>query len=158
MQKIVPFLWFEDNKAEEAANFYTSIFKNSKILSTMHYGEAGPGPKGKVMSVTFQLEGQEFYALNDNPQFKFTEAISLFVNCNTQDEVDELWGKLSEGGMELGPGWVKDKFGMAWQIVPAILMEYLSDPDPEKSQRVMQAMMQMNKLDIEKLKQAYEGR
>lgn len=157
MQKIVPFLWFEDSKAEEAVNFYTSIFKNSKIVNTMRYGEAGPGPEGSVMSVTFQLEGQEFYALNGNPQFKFSEAISMFVNCETQKEVDGLWGKLSEGGMEMGPGWVKDKFGLAWQIVPTILGEYLSDPDPEKSQRVMQAMMQMNKLDIEKLKQAYEG-
>lgn len=158
MQKIVPFLWFEGSKAEEAANFYISIFKNSKILSTMHYGEAGPGPEGAVMSVTFQLEGQEFYALNGNPQFKFTEAISLFVNCDTQEEVDDLWKKLSEGGMELGPGWVKDKFGLAWQIVPTILGEYLSDSDKEKSQRVMQAMMQMNKLDMETLKHAYEER
>jgi predicted 3-demethylubiquinone-9 3-methyltransferase (glyoxalase superfamily) len=132
-------------------------FKNSKILNTMLYGEAGPGPEGKVMSVTFQIEGQEFYALNGNPQFKFTEAISLFVNCDTQEEVDDLWEKLSEGGMEMGPGWVKDKFGLAWQIVPTILGEYLSDPDPEKSQRVMKAMMQMNKLDVERLKQAYEG-
>jgi predicted 3-demethylubiquinone-9 3-methyltransferase (glyoxalase superfamily) len=158
MQKIVPFLWFEDSKAEEAANFYTSIFRNSKIVNTVQYGEAGPGPEGSVMSVTFQLEGQDFYALNGNPQFKFTEAISLFVNCETQEEVDELWENLSTGGMELGPGWVKDKFGLAWQIIPTILGEYLSDPDKEKSQRVMQAMMQMNKLDIEKLKQAYEGR
>jgi predicted 3-demethylubiquinone-9 3-methyltransferase (glyoxalase superfamily) len=158
MQKIVPFLWFEDSKAEEAVHFYTSIFKNSRIMNKMYYGEAGPGPKGAVMSVTFQLEGQEFYALNDNPQFKFTEAISMFVNCETQEEVDELWEKLSEEGMELGPGWVKDKFGMAWQIVPTIMGEYLNDPDKEKSKRVMQAMMQMNKLDIEKLKQAYEGR
>ena len=155
MQKIVPFLWFEDSKAEEAVNFYTSIFKNSKIVNTMRYGEAGPGPEGEVMSLTFQLEGQEFYALNGNPQFKFTEAISMFVNCETQKEVDELWEKLSEGGIEMGPGWVKDKFGMAWQIVPTILGEYLRDPDKEKSQRVMQAMMQMNKLNIEKLKQAY---
>lgn len=157
MQKIVPFLWFEDSKAEEAANFYTSIFKNSKIVDIMRYGEAGSGQEGSVMSVTFQLEGQEFYALNGNPQFKFTEAISMFVNCETQKEVDELWGNLSEGGMEMGPGWVKDKFGLAWQIVPTILGEYLSDPDKEKSQRVMQAMMQMEKLDMEKLKHAYEG-
>jgi predicted 3-demethylubiquinone-9 3-methyltransferase (glyoxalase superfamily) len=157
MQKIIPFLWFEDSKAEEAANFYTSIFKNSKIVNTVRYGEAGPGPKGEVMSVTFQLEGQEFYALNGNPQFKFTEAISLFVNCEMQEEMDELWKKLSEGGMELGPGWVKDKFGLCWQIVPTILGEYLSDPDKEKSGRVMQAMMQMNKLDIGKLKEAYKG-
>lgn len=158
MQKIVPFLWFEDSKAEEAANFYTSIFKNSKILDTMRYGKSGPGPEGSVMSVTFQLEGQEFYALNGNPQFKFNEALSLFVNCDTQKEVDDLWDKLKEGGMELGPGWVKDKFGLAWQIIPTVLGEYLSDSDPEKSQRVMQAMMLMNKLDVEKLKKAYEGR
>jgi len=158
MQKIVPFLWFEDSKAEEAVKFYTSIFKHSKIVTTVRYGEAGPGPQGSVMSVTFQLEGQEFYALNGNPQFKFTEALSLFVNCDTQEEVDELWEKLKDGGMELGPGWVKDKFGLAWQIIPTVLGEYLSDPDPEKSQRVMQAMMQMNKLDIDKLKQVYEGK
>jgi predicted 3-demethylubiquinone-9 3-methyltransferase (glyoxalase superfamily) len=158
MQKIVPFLWFEDSKAEEAVKFYTSIFKDSKILDTMRYGKSGPGPEGSVMSVTFELEGQEFYALNGNPQFKFTEALSLFVNCDTQEEVDELWEKLKDGGMELGPGWVKDKFGLAWQIIPTVLGEYLSDPDPEKSQRVMQVMMQMNKLDVGKLKQAYEGR
>lgn len=158
MQKIVPFLWFEDGKAQEAANFYTSIFENSEILNTVRYGEAGPGPEGGVMSVTFQLEGQEFYALNDNPQFKFSEALSLFVNCDTQEEIDKLWEKLKEGGMELGPGWVKDKFGLAWQIVPRLLGEYLSDSDPEKSQRVMKAMMQMYKLDIDKLKQAYEGK
>lgn len=124
----------------------------------MRYGKTGPVREGSVMSVTVQLEGQEFYALNGNPQFKFTEAISLFVNCETQEEVDELWEKLSEGGMELGPGWVKDKFGLSWQIVPTILGEYLSDPDKEKSQRVMQAMMQMNKLDMEKLKHAYDGK
>ncbi|MCZ3364993.1 MULTISPECIES: VOC family protein [Methanobacterium] len=158
MQKIVPFLWFEDSKAVDAVNFYTCIFKDSKIVNTIRYGEAGPGPEGSVMYVTFQLEGHEFYALNGNPQFKFTEAISLFVNCETQEEVDELWKKLSDGGMELGPGWVKDKFGVSWQIVPTILREYLSDPDNEKSQRVMQAMMQMNKIDIETLKQAYGGR
>jgi len=158
MQKIVPFLWFEDSKAEEAAKFYTSIFKNSKIINTVRYGKSGPGPEGSVMSVNFQLEGQDFYALNDNAQFKFTEALSLFVNCDTQEEVDELWEKLKEGGMELGPGWVKDKFGLAWQIVPSFLFEFLNDPDPEKSQRVMKAMMQMNKLDIDKLKQAYEGK
>ncbi|AIS32240.1 MULTISPECIES: VOC family protein [Methanobacterium] len=158
MQKIVPFLWFEDSKAEEAAKFYISIFKNSKIVNTMRYGKSGPGQEGSVMSVTFQLEGQEFYALNDNPQFKFSEALSLFVNCDTQEEIDKLWEKLKEGGMELGPGWVKDKFGLAWQIVPRLLGEYLSDSDPEKSQRVMKAMMQMYKLDIDKLKQAYEGK
>lgn len=156
MQKITPFLWF-DNQAEDAANFYASIFKNSKILRITHYGEAGPGPEGTVMSVIFQLEGQEFYALNGGPQFTFNPSISFFVNCETQEEVDELWKKLSEGGEKHGPGWIKDKYGLSWQIVPTILGELLNDPDPEKSQRVMQAMMQMEKLDIEKLNQAYEG-
>ena len=154
MQKITPFLWF-DNQAEEAANFYTSIFKNSKIVNINHYGEAGPQPKGTVMSVTFELEGQEFYALNGGPVFTFSPAISFFVNCETQEEVDELWEKLSAGGEKQGPGWIKDKYGLSWQIVPTVLGEMLNDPDPEKSQRVMQAMMQMNKIDIEKLKQAY---
>ena len=155
MQKIIPFLWF-DNQAEEAMNFYTSIFKNSKILNINRYGEGGPGEEGTVMSVTFQLEGQEFYALNGGPQFKFTEAISFFVNCETQEEVDELWKKLSEGGETHGPGWIKDKYGLSWQIVPTILGEYLNDPDPQKSQRVMNTMLQMEKLDIKKLKQAYD--
>ena len=156
MQKIIPFLWF-DNQAEEATNFYTSIFKNSKIVSINHYGEAGPRPKGTVMSVTFELEGQEFYALNGGPVFTFSPAISFFINCETQEEVDELWEKLSAGGEKQGPGWIKDKYGLSWQVVPTVLGEMLNDPDPEKSQRVMQAMMQMNKIDIEKLKQAYEG-
>lgn len=133
MQKIIPFLWF-DGQAEEAAEFYTSIFKNSKILDTMHYGKSGPGPEGTVMSATFQLEGQEFIALNGGPQFKFTEAISFFVNCKTQEEVDELWEKLSEGGMEQGPGWIKDRYGLSWQIVPMALNEMLQDEDIEKSQ------------------------
>ena len=156
MQKITPFLWF-DGKAEEAMNFYTSIFKNSKIGRINRYGEAGPGPKGTVMSVTFQLEGQEFYALNGGPEFTFTPAVSFFVNCETQEEVDEFWEKLSEGGEKHGPGWIKDKYGLSWQVVPNILDKLLNDPDPEKSQRVMQAMMQMEKLDIEKLKEAYNG-
>jgi predicted 3-demethylubiquinone-9 3-methyltransferase (glyoxalase superfamily) len=156
MQKIIPFLWF-DNQAEEAANFYTSIFKNSKIVNINHYGEAGPQPKGTVMSVTFELEGQEFYALNGGPVFTFSPAISFFVNCETQEEVDELWEKLSAGGEKQGPGWIKDKYGLSWQVVPTVLGGMLNDPDPEKSQRVMQAMMQMNKIDIKKLKQAYEG-
>ena len=155
MQKITPFLWF-DGKAEEAMNFYTSIFKNSKTVSIMRYGEVGPGPKGTIMSATFQLEGQEFIALNGGPQFTFSPAISFFVNCETQEEVDELWDKLSEGGEEQGPGWVKDKYGLSWQIVPIVLGEMLSDPDPKKSQRVMEAMMQMGKLDIKALRQAYE--
>ncbi len=155
-QKITPFLWF-DNQAEEAANFYVSIFKNSKVVNITHYGEVGPGPKGSVMTVTFQLYGQEFVALNGGPQFKFTEAISFVVNCETQEEVDELWEKLSEGGEKGQCGWLKDKYGVSWQIVPTVLGEMLNDPDPVKSQRVMHAMLQMRKIDIGKLKQAYEG-
>lgn len=154
-QKITPFLWF-DNQAEEAMNFYVSIFKNSKVISIRRYGEAGPGPKGTVMTASFELEGQEFMALNGGPQYKFTEAISFFVNCETQQEVDELWEKLSEGG-EKGPcGWLKDKYGVSWQIVPTVLGEMLSDPDPEKSERVTKAMLQMQKIEIEGLKKAYE--
>ena len=140
MEKITPFLWFNDN-AEEAMNFYVSIFKNSKIGRVTRYGDAGPGPKGTVMSATFQLEGQEFFALNGGPQFKFTEAISFFVNCETQEEVDELWEKLSEGGRKNSCGWLKDKFGLSWQIIPTVLGQMLGDKDPAKSQRVMQAML-----------------
>jgi predicted 3-demethylubiquinone-9 3-methyltransferase (glyoxalase superfamily) len=155
MQKITPFLWF-DNQAEEAANLYTSIFKDSKIVNIKRYGEAGPGPKGTVMVVTFRLDGQEFLALNGGPEFKFNEAISFYVNCETQEEVDELWEKLSEGG-EKGPcGWLKDKYGVSWQIIPTALTDMLSDPNPEKSERVMKAMLQMGKIDIEGLKRAYE--
>ena len=157
MQKITPFLWF-DGKAEEAANFYTSIFKNSKVGRITRYGEAGPGPKGTAMSATFQLEGQEFMALNGGPQFKFTEAVSFFVNCETQEEVDELWEKLSAGGEKGRCGWLKDQFGLSWQIIPSALGQMLGDKDPEKSKRVMQAMLQMNKIDINALKQAYEQR
>ena len=157
MQKITPFLWF-DGKAEEAANFYTSIFKNSKVGRITRYGEAGPGPKGTAMSVTFQIEGQEFMALNGGPQFKFTEAISFFVNCETQEEVDDLWEKLSAGGEKGRCGWLKDKFGLSWQIIPSALGQMLGDKDPEKSKRVMQAMLQMNKIDIKALKRAYEQR
>jgi len=154
-QKITPFLWF-DNQAEEAVNFYVSIFKNSKITSIDRYGEAGPGPKGTVMTASFELEGQGFMALNGGPDFKFTEAISFFVSCETQAEVDEFWEKLSVGG-EKGPcGWLKDKYGVSWQIVPTILGELLNDPDPEKSQGVMKAMLQMKKLDINVLRRAYE--
>jgi predicted 3-demethylubiquinone-9 3-methyltransferase (glyoxalase superfamily) len=154
MQKIIPFLWF-DGKAEEAMNFYTSIFKNSKLINIMRNGEAGPGSEGTVMSATFQLDGQEFIALNGGPQFTFSPAISFFVNCKTQDEVDDLWMKLSEDGETQGPGWVKDKYGVSWQIVPLELGEMLNDPDSEKSQNVMKALLQMDKLDIKKLKQAY---
>jgi predicted 3-demethylubiquinone-9 3-methyltransferase (glyoxalase superfamily) len=155
MQKITPFLWF-DGKAEEAMNFYVSIFKNSKIVSVTRYGEAGPGPKGTVMSATFQLDGQQFIALNGGPMFTFSPAISFFVNCETQEEVDELWEKLSEGGEKQRCGWLKDKYGLSWQVIPSVLGELLQDKNPEKSKRVMNAMLQMNKIDIKSLKQAYE--
>ncbi len=155
MQKIVPFLWF-DGQAEEAMNFYVSIFKNSKVGRVSRYGDAGPGLKGTVMSATFQLEGQDFYALNGGPQFKFTPAISLFVNCETQQEVDELWEKLSAGGRKDQCGWVQDKYGVSWQIIPTILGKLLGDKDAAKANRVMQAMMQMKKIDIKGLQQAYE--
>jgi predicted 3-demethylubiquinone-9 3-methyltransferase (glyoxalase superfamily) len=154
MQKITPFLWFND-QAEEAMNFYASIFKNSKIGSINRYGEEGPGPKGKVMSASFQLDGQEFMALNGGPVFTFTPAISFFVDCATQAEVDELWEKLSEGGEKGQCGWLKDKYGLSWQIVPSALGEMLQDKDAEKSRRVMNAMLQMEKIDIEGLKRAY---
>ena len=155
MHKITPFLWFDD-KAEEAMNFYVSIFKNSKVGSVTRYGDAGPGPKGTVMSATFQLDGQDFFALNGGPLFKFTEAISFFVNCETQEEVDELWEKLTAGGgTPQRCGWLKDKYGLSWQIIPKALGEMLGDKDPQKSQRVMQAMLQMNKIDIQRLKEAY---
>ena len=157
MQKITPFLWF-DNQAEEAVKFYTSIFKNSRIGKIAPYGDAGPGPKGSVMTVEFQLEGQEFVALNGGPHFKFTEAISFVVNCKTQAEVDKFWKKLSAGGKEVQCGWLKDKYGLSWQIVPTILSELLSGKDAAKSQRVMQAMLKMVKLDIGKLKQAAKGK
>jgi len=155
MQKITPFLWF-DHQAEEAANLYTSVFENSKILNISRYGEGGPGPKGSVMTVTFQLDGQEFTALNGGPIFKFTEAVSFFVHCETQDEVDELWEKLTEGGEEGQCGWLKDKYGVSWQIVPTALMEMLQDKDAERSKRVMEAMLQMRRIDIRALRQAYD--
>ena len=155
MQKITPFLWFDD-QAEEAVNFYTSIFKNSKVVSMSRYGEGGPGPQGTVMTATFQLEGQEFMALNGGPHFTFSPAISFFINCATQEEVDELWEKLSSGGEEGQCGWLKDKYGLSWQIVPTILGELLQDKDAEKARRVMNAMLQMRKIETEKLRQAYE--
>lgn len=151
MQKITPFLWFE-----EAANFYASIFANSKIVNICRYGEAGPGPEGSVMTVEFQLEGQDFIALNGGPQFKFTEAISFSVNCETQEEVDKFWEKLSDGGEEGPCGWLKDRYRLSWQVNPTVLGEMLSDPDPAKAQRVMEAMLQMKKIDIRRLRQAYE--
>jgi predicted 3-demethylubiquinone-9 3-methyltransferase (glyoxalase superfamily) len=157
MQKITPNLWF-DTQAEEAARFYTSIFKESKVVSVSHYGEAGPRPAGTVMTANFELEGQEFTALNGGPEFKFNEAISLLVNCETQKEVDEFWEKLSEGG-EKGPcGWLKDKYGVSWQIVPTVLEEMLQDEDAEKANRVMKAMLQMSKIDIAGLEKAYGQR
>jgi predicted 3-demethylubiquinone-9 3-methyltransferase (glyoxalase superfamily) len=149
MQKITPFLWF-DNQAEEAMNFYVSIFKNSKVVSVT------PGPNGTVMTAKFRINGQEFMVLNGGPMFKFTEAISFMVNCETQQEVDELWEKLSEGGEEGRCGWLKDKYGLSWQIIPTALGELLGDKDPEKAKRVMQAMLQMKKIDIKALRQAYE--
>jgi predicted 3-demethylubiquinone-9 3-methyltransferase (glyoxalase superfamily) len=156
MQKITPFLWF-DGKVEEAVTFYTSIFKDSKIVSMSRYGEAGPGTKGTVMSATFQLAGQQFMALNGGPQFTFSPAISFFVNCETQEEVDELWEKLSEDGQEQQCGWLTDKFGLSWQIVPSILGELLGDKDAEKARKVMEAMLKMVKIDVAALRRAYES-
>ena len=155
MKKITPFLWF-DGKAEEAMNFYVSIFRNSKVGSVTRYGEAGPGPKGTVMSATFQLDGQDFFALNGGPHFTFSPAVSFFVNCETQQEVDELWEKLSEGGEKQRCGWLKDKYGLSWQIIPSALSEMLHEKDAAKSGRVMKAMLQMDKIDIKGLKQAYD--
>ncbi len=155
-QKITPFLWF-DHQAEEAANFYVSLFKDSKIVRVTRNGEAGPGPAGTAMIVEFQLAGLAFIALNGGPHFKFTEAISMSVDCESQAEVDDLWGKLSEGGSAGQCAWLKDKHGLSWQIVPSILPKLLGDPDPAKSKRVMQAMMQMTKIDLQKLQQAYDG-
>ena len=156
MQKITPFLWF-NNQAEEAMNFYVSVFKNSKIVSIVRYGELGPGEKGTVMTAKFLIEGQEFVALNGGPVFTFSPAISFVVNCGTQEEVDGLWDNLSKNGEKQQCGWLKDKFGVSWQIVPIILVEMLNDADPVKSQRVMKAMLRMDKIDIKILKQAYNA-
>ena len=155
MQKITPFLWFDDN-AEEAVNFYVSIFPNSQIIKTVRYTGAGPGPAGAVMTVEFELDSQEFVALNGGPVFHFTEATSFVVNCETQEEVDYYWDKLTDGGEESQCGWLKDKFGLSWQIVPTILPQMLNDPDEKKAKRVAHAMLQMGKIDIATLKQAYE--
>ncbi len=157
MQKITPFLWF-DNQAEEAANFYVSLFKKSKIVSIARYGEAGPGPKGSAMTVAFELEGQEYIALNGGPYFKFTEAVSFVINCRTQEEVDELWEKLAEGGEQGQCGWLKDKYGLSWQVVPIALSEMLQDKDQKRAQRVVEAMLKMKKIDLNILKKAYEDR
>jgi len=158
MQKITTFLWFDDD-AEEAMKFYTSLFKNSKILSTSRYPEGSPGNAGTLMTGTFQLEGQEFMALNAGPEFKFTEAISLFVNCETQQEVDDLWAKLTaDGGEESQCGWLKDKFGLSWQIIPKQLGEMLGDKDPAKAKRAMEAMLKMRKIDIKTIERARDGR
>ncbi len=154
MQKIKPFLWF-DGQAEEAANLYVSVFKNSKITDVQRYGEAGPGVPGSVMVIGFELDGQEFTALNGGPEFKFNESVSFYVNCETQEEVDQLWQKLIEGGGEPGQcGWLKDRFGLSWQIVPTRLPELLQHPDPAKANRVMQAMLQMSKIDTRVLEEA----
>jgi len=164
MQKITTFLWF-DTQAEEAANFYVSAFSDapgatagsSKITEVTRYGEAGPGEAGSVMTVSFQLEGQEFIALNGGPEFAFTAAVSLYVNCDSQEEVDDLWAKLTEGGEEVACGWLKDRFGLSWQITPAVLQELIRDPDPAKSQAAMKAMLAMKKIDIAELRRAAEA-
>jgi predicted 3-demethylubiquinone-9 3-methyltransferase (glyoxalase superfamily) len=156
MRKITPFLWFDGN-AEEAVHFYASIFKDSKIGTVMRYGDAGPGPKGSVMTVAFELNGQEFIGLNGGPTYKFTPAVSFMVHCETQEEVDEYWDKLSEGGAPNVCGWLQDKYGLSWQIVPTALLRMLQDKDPAKSNRVMQAMMKMTKLNISVLQAAYDA-
>jgi predicted 3-demethylubiquinone-9 3-methyltransferase (glyoxalase superfamily) len=156
MQKITPFLWFDTN-AQEAMDFYVSVFKNSKVISITRYGEGMPGPKGTVMTGKILLDGQEFVLLNGGPQFSFSQAISFVINCESQDEVDRYWENLSDGGEKQPCGWLKDKFGVSWQVVPVILQEMLNDTDPQKSQRVMMAVLQMGKIDIQKLKQAYNN-
>jgi len=156
MQKITPFLWF-DNQAEEAVNFYISVFRNAKVGKVTRYGEAGPGPAGSVMVAEFELEGMRFTALNGGPMFKFTEAISMVVDCKDQAEVDHFWDRLSEGGQPGQCGWLKDRFGLSWQIVPEALPRLLGDPDPAKAGRVMQAMLQMTRIEVAKLEKAYAG-
>jgi predicted 3-demethylubiquinone-9 3-methyltransferase (glyoxalase superfamily) len=156
MPRITPFLWF-DTQAEQAAEFYVSVFENSKILNVTRYGGAGPGPKGSVMTVEFELSGQRFVALNGGPHFKFNEAISMVIDCKTQEEVDRYWAKLTEGGAESQCGWLKDKFGLSWQVVPAALQELIGNPDRAKAKRAMDAMMKMKKLDVRALQNAAEG-
>ncbi|HTP51988.1 MAG TPA: VOC family protein [Anaeromyxobacteraceae bacterium] len=157
MQKIKTFLSYAEG-AEEAVNLYVSLFPNSRITATTRYGDAGPGPKGSVMTVAFELDGREYVALNGGPHFTFTDGVSLLVTCETQEELDRYWAKLSEGGQEVQCGWLKDRFGLSWQVVPSALGQYLSDPDRERSGRVFAALMKMKKLDIAGLKRAYEGR
>ena len=152
-QKLTPCLWF-DTEAEAAAKYYTSIFPNSRILDVSHFGEAGPRPAGMVLTVSFELDGHEFTALNGGPEFKFNEAISFQIRCETQDEVDQYWAKLTEGGEEGPCGWLKDRYGVSWQVIPKRLEELLTDPDPDRSQRAMRAMMQMKKLDVAALEEA----
>lgn len=156
-KRISPFLWFNDN-AEEAAKFYTSVFNNSKITATTYYGKSGPGKEGSVMTIAFTLDGEEFVGLNGGPHFKFTEAISFVINCESQEEIDYYWNKLTEGGNEVECGWLKDKFGLSWQVVPVQFFDMITDKDKEKSQRVMGAMMTMKKMDLKKLQDAYEGK
>ena len=156
LQKITPFLWFDDN-AEEAAGFYVSLFKDSRIVTRSRYGESGPGPQGSVIAIAFELEGQDFVALNAGPQFKFNEAMSLYANCETQEEIDHLWAKLVEGGEARDCGWVKDRYGLFWQINYAGLQDMMSDSHPERADRVMAALLKMKKIDIQMLKDAYEG-
>ena len=156
VQKITPFLWFADGKAEEAVHFYTSLFKKSRIASIARYGDEIPGMKGKVLTAVFELNGQKFMGIDGNAPFRFTEALSFLVNCDTQDEVDYFWEKLSEGGQKGQCGWLKDKYGLSWQIVPAALGKLMTSKDPEKSQRVMQALMKMTKIEIRVLEQAYK--
>ena len=156
MQRIVPFLWF-NGQAEEAVNLYVSIFPDSKVVNIARFGDAGPGPKGSVLTVDFQLAGQTFIALNGGPEFRFTEAVSLYVNCETQQEVDALWEKLSEGGEKGQCGWLKDKYGLSWQVIPTALGELLQDKDAEKANRAMQAMLKMSKIDIAELRRAHSG-
>ena len=157
MQKIVPFLWYKDNKAEEAANYYVSIIRGAKITEVMRAGKGGPGPAGSAITVSFTVGDLEIVALNGNPQFDFTMASSLMIHCDTQEEIDEYWEKLSAGGQKIQCGWLTDKFGVSWQIAPPLLRKMLADKDPAKAARVMQAMMQMTKIEIEPLKKAYEG-
>jgi predicted 3-demethylubiquinone-9 3-methyltransferase (glyoxalase superfamily) len=155
-QKITPNLWF-DNEAEEAASFYTSVFKNSRVLNVARYSEAGPRPAGTVMTVEWELDGQRFVGINGGPQFKFDEAVSFQIDCEDQDEVDYYWEKLTEGGEESQCGWLKDRFGLSWQVVPQGMGELFSDPDPQRAERAMKAMLQMRKLDIEELRRAADG-